>query len=130
MDGRLITADQLAELSATAFVGTDQVFGNPARLALGYPFGRVGAPADEAPTAFGPDVVQRPHHVGFSRPRVVKIGPAADGLTWPPIRDALLGGGVNWNRSVPLPSQVLPPQERPRRGRWQTSQPGGGGTTA
>jgi len=28
----------------------------------------------------------------------------------PPIRDALLGGGVNRNRSVPLPSQVVPPQ--------------------
>lgn len=53
LDGRLIAADQLAELSALAFEGTDQVFGNPARLALGYPLGRVGAPADEAPTTFG-----------------------------------------------------------------------------
>ena len=53
LDGPLIAADQLAELSAVAFEGTDQVFGNPARLALGYPLGRVGAPADEAPTTFG-----------------------------------------------------------------------------
>lgn len=53
LDGRLIGADQLAELSAVAFEGTDQVFGNPARLALGYPLGRVGAPVDEAPTTFG-----------------------------------------------------------------------------
>ncbi|MET9556764.1 serine hydrolase domain-containing protein [Streptomyces sp. NPDC006645] len=53
LDGRLIAADQLAEVSAVAFEGTDQVFGNPARLALGYPLGRVGAPVDEAPTTFG-----------------------------------------------------------------------------
>jgi CubicO group peptidase (beta-lactamase class C family) len=53
LDGRLIAADQLAELSAVAFEGTDQVFGNPARLALGYPLGRIGAPPDEAPTTFG-----------------------------------------------------------------------------
>jgi CubicO group peptidase (beta-lactamase class C family) len=53
LDGRLIAADQLAELSAVAFEGTDQVFGNPARLALGYPLGRAGSPAHEAPTTFG-----------------------------------------------------------------------------
>lgn len=53
LDGRLIAANQLAELSAVAFEGTDQVFGHPARLALGYPLGRVGAPADEAPTTLG-----------------------------------------------------------------------------
>ncbi|WP_372350873.1 serine hydrolase domain-containing protein [Streptomyces sp. KL116D] len=53
LDGRLIAPDQLAELSAPAFEGTDQVFGNPARLALGYPLGRIGAPPDEAPTTFG-----------------------------------------------------------------------------
>ena len=51
--GRLIASDQLAELSAVAFEGTDQVFGNPARLALGYPLGRIGASAGEAPTALG-----------------------------------------------------------------------------
>ncbi|RAY12936.1 serine hydrolase [Actinomadura craniellae] len=53
LDGRLIAADQLAELSEVAFEGTDQVSGNPARLAMGYPLGRVGAPSDEAPTIFG-----------------------------------------------------------------------------
>ena len=53
LDGRLLPADQLAELSAVAFEGTDQVFGNPARLALGYPLGRIGAPAGEPPTTFG-----------------------------------------------------------------------------
>ncbi|MEO3840016.1 serine hydrolase domain-containing protein [Streptomyces sp. B22F1] len=53
LDGRLIAAEQLEELTAVAFEGTDQVFGNPARLALGYPLGRLGAPADEAPTTFG-----------------------------------------------------------------------------
>ncbi|WP_433042839.1 serine hydrolase domain-containing protein [Dactylosporangium sp. CS-033363] len=53
LDGRLVTADRLAELSRVAFEGTDAVFGNPARLALGYPLGRIGAPAEEAPTAFG-----------------------------------------------------------------------------
>lgn len=53
LDGRLIPADQLAQLTAVAFEGTDQVFGNPARLALGYPLGRIGAPAAEPPTTFG-----------------------------------------------------------------------------
>ncbi|HVX46231.1 MAG TPA: serine hydrolase domain-containing protein [Mycobacteriales bacterium] len=50
VDGRLISPDQLAELSAPAFDGVDQVFGNPARLALGYPLGRLG---DGTPTTFG-----------------------------------------------------------------------------
>ncbi|MEU4454701.1 serine hydrolase domain-containing protein [Nocardioides sp. NPDC023903] len=53
LDGRLIAPDQLEELSAIAFEGIDQVFGNPARLALGYPLGRIGATAGEAPTALG-----------------------------------------------------------------------------
>ncbi|MGI5216715.1 serine hydrolase domain-containing protein [Nocardia sp. CA-290969] len=53
LDGRLIDADQLAEVTAVAFEGTDQVFGNPARLALGYPLGRLGARPDESSTAFG-----------------------------------------------------------------------------
>lgn len=53
LDGRLISANQLAELSAVTFEGTDQVLGNPARLALGYPLGRIGAPPDEAPTTLG-----------------------------------------------------------------------------
>ena len=53
LDGRLITENQLAQLSAVAFEGTDQIFGTPARLTLGYPLGRIGASADETPTAFG-----------------------------------------------------------------------------
>ncbi|NUR57985.1 MAG: beta-lactamase family protein [Catenulispora sp.] len=51
--GELVDAAQLGELSAPAFEGTDQVFGNPARLALGFPIGRLGAPAEEASVAFG-----------------------------------------------------------------------------
>lgn len=53
LDGRLVDADQLRALAAVAFEGTDRVFGNPARLALGYPLGRIGAGAAEPPTAFG-----------------------------------------------------------------------------
>lgn len=36
-----------------AFEGTDQVFGNHTRLALGYPLGRIGAQQDEPSTMFG-----------------------------------------------------------------------------
>jgi len=53
LDGRLIGPDQLAELTTVAFEGTDQVFGNHVRMALGCPLGRVGAPPDEASTTFG-----------------------------------------------------------------------------
>ncbi|WP_427164432.1 serine hydrolase domain-containing protein [Streptomyces sp. C1-1] len=53
LDGRLIGSDQLEELTAVAFEGTDQVFGNHARLALGYPLGRIGAQQNEASTTFG-----------------------------------------------------------------------------
>ncbi|MHC5257640.1 serine hydrolase domain-containing protein [Streptomyces sp. UC4497] len=53
LDGRLIGPDQLEELTAVAFEGTDQVFGNPARLCLGYPLGRIGAQQAEASTTFG-----------------------------------------------------------------------------
>ncbi len=53
LDGRLIEPDQLQELTAVAFEGTDQVFGNHARLALGYPLGRIGTRPDETPTTFG-----------------------------------------------------------------------------
>ncbi|MFF3981289.1 serine hydrolase domain-containing protein [Streptomyces sp. NPDC001828] len=53
LDGRLIDAHQLQEVTAVAFEGTDQIFGNQARLALGYPLGRIGTPPDEAPTTFG-----------------------------------------------------------------------------
>ncbi|MEV5960640.1 serine hydrolase domain-containing protein [Kribbella sp. NPDC051952] len=53
LQGRLVDPAQLAELSAPAFEGVDQVFGNPARMALGFPIGRIGAPPEENPTAFG-----------------------------------------------------------------------------
>jgi CubicO group peptidase (beta-lactamase class C family) len=53
LDGRLVDSGQLKELSALAFEGVDQVFGNPARLALGYPLGRLGARPGEAETTFG-----------------------------------------------------------------------------
>lgn len=53
LTGRLVDAAQLQELSAVAFEGDDQVFGNPARMALGYPVGRLGAPSPEDSAAFG-----------------------------------------------------------------------------
>ncbi|GAA1948336.1 serine hydrolase domain-containing protein [Amycolatopsis minnesotensis] len=53
LDGRLLDQHQLAEVTAVAFEGTDQVFGNPARLALGYPLGRIGTRPDEASATFG-----------------------------------------------------------------------------
>jgi len=53
LQGRLVGSAQLAELSALAFEGTDQVFGNSARMALGFPLGRIGAPAEEHSAAFG-----------------------------------------------------------------------------
>ncbi|TQJ92528.1 serine hydrolase domain-containing protein [Streptomyces sp. SLBN-31] len=53
LDGRLIDSDQLAELTAVAFEGIDQVFGNHTRLALGYPLGRIGAQQNEVSTTVG-----------------------------------------------------------------------------
>lgn len=53
LDGRLTDAAQLETLTAVAFEGTDRVFGNPARLALGYPLGRLGTRPDETPATFG-----------------------------------------------------------------------------
>ncbi|MFI6078506.1 serine hydrolase domain-containing protein [Actinoplanes sp. NPDC051343] len=53
LQGKLVDAPRLAELSALAFEGTDQVFGTPARLALGFPLGRIGAPPEEHSVAFG-----------------------------------------------------------------------------
>ncbi|WP_433604954.1 serine hydrolase domain-containing protein [Dactylosporangium sp. CA-139114] len=50
---RLVDPAQLAQLSALAFEGTDRVFGTPARMALGFPLGRAGAPAEERSAAFG-----------------------------------------------------------------------------
>jgi CubicO group peptidase (beta-lactamase class C family) len=53
LQGKLVDSARLAELSALAFEGVDQVFGNPARMALGFPIGRMGAPAEENSVAFG-----------------------------------------------------------------------------
>lgn len=53
LDGRLIDAPQLEKVTAVAFEGTDRIFGNHVRLALGYPLGRLGTRPDEAPTTFG-----------------------------------------------------------------------------
>ncbi|MGP3937069.1 serine hydrolase domain-containing protein [Nonomuraea sp. KM88] len=51
--GELVDPARLARLSALAFEGTDQVFGTPARMALGFPIGRMGAPAAENSVALG-----------------------------------------------------------------------------
>ncbi|GHB31565.1 esterase [Streptomyces xanthochromogenes] len=53
LNGRLIGSHQLDELTAVAFEGTDQVFGNHARLAMGYPLGRIGEQQQEVSTTFG-----------------------------------------------------------------------------
>ncbi|MFI5966476.1 serine hydrolase domain-containing protein [Streptomyces asoensis] len=53
LDGRLIGPHRLAEATRAAFEGTDQVFGNHVRLALGWPLGRIGTRPDDTPTTFG-----------------------------------------------------------------------------
>jgi len=53
LQGELVDSARLAALSTPAFEGTDQVFGNPARMALGFPIGRLGASAEEDSVAFG-----------------------------------------------------------------------------
>lgn len=53
LQGELVEPARLAEVSAPAFEGTDQVFGTPARMALGFPLGRIGAPPEENSRAFG-----------------------------------------------------------------------------
>lgn len=53
LHGKLVDSARLAELSALAFEGTDRVFGTPARMALGFPIGRMGAPEQENSVAFG-----------------------------------------------------------------------------
>jgi CubicO group peptidase (beta-lactamase class C family) len=53
LQGKLVDSARLGELSVLAFVGVDQVFGTPARMALGFPIGRIGAPAEENSAAFG-----------------------------------------------------------------------------
>ncbi|MET7673130.1 serine hydrolase domain-containing protein [Micromonospora luteifusca] len=53
LQGKLVNSARLAELSALAFEGVDQIFGSPVRMALGFPLGRIGAPAEENSVAFG-----------------------------------------------------------------------------
>ncbi|MGW3289180.1 serine hydrolase domain-containing protein [Streptomyces sp. NPDC001002] len=53
LQGELVDSARLAELAGLAFEGTDQVFGTPARMALGFPIGRIGAPVEENSVAFG-----------------------------------------------------------------------------
>ncbi|MFI6044085.1 serine hydrolase domain-containing protein [Nocardia sp. NPDC051321] len=53
LQGKLVDSARLTEFSALAFEGVDQVFGTPARMALGFPIGRMGAPAEENSVAFG-----------------------------------------------------------------------------
>jgi CubicO group peptidase (beta-lactamase class C family) len=50
---RLISAERLREVSAVAFSGVDQIMGFPTSWTLGYSAGRIGAEAQETPTAFG-----------------------------------------------------------------------------
>ncbi len=54
VDGvRLLSPERLREVSAVAFSGPDQIFGNPATWALGYALGRPGADPQAPATAFG-----------------------------------------------------------------------------
>ena len=54
VDGvRLISPERLREVSAVAFSGTDEIFGNPTTWALGYSINRPGAAPDEPVTTFG-----------------------------------------------------------------------------
>ena len=53
LQGKFVDSARLAELAALAFDGVDQVFGTPARMALGFPIGRIGAAAEENSVAFG-----------------------------------------------------------------------------
>ncbi|MEU8661415.1 serine hydrolase domain-containing protein [Actinoplanes philippinensis] len=51
--GELVDPAALAGMSAVAYDGVDQVLGTPARMTLGFPAGRIGAPAGEGSVAFG-----------------------------------------------------------------------------
>ena len=54
VDGvRLISPERLREVSAVAFSGVDQIMGFPTSWTLGYSSDRIGAGAQETPTAFG-----------------------------------------------------------------------------
>jgi CubicO group peptidase (beta-lactamase class C family) len=54
VDGvRLLSPERLVEITSPALVGTDELMGNQASWALGYPVGRLGSSAEESPNSFG-----------------------------------------------------------------------------
>ncbi|TCC58226.1 class A beta-lactamase-related serine hydrolase [Kribbella pittospori] len=54
VDGvRLVRPGAIAEITGPALVAKDELLGNPATWALGYPVGRLGSTAEESPTSFG-----------------------------------------------------------------------------
>lgn len=54
VDGvRLFDDARSTEITAPALTGTDELLGNPATWALGYPIGRLGSTAEESPSSFG-----------------------------------------------------------------------------
>lgn len=54
VDGvRLIRPERVADVTGHAFTGKDELMGNDATWAMGYPIGRLGSTAEESPTSFG-----------------------------------------------------------------------------
>lgn len=54
VDGvRLVRPEAVAEITGPALTAPDELMGNPATWALGYPIGRLGSSAEESPTSFG-----------------------------------------------------------------------------
>jgi CubicO group peptidase (beta-lactamase class C family) len=50
---RLIRPERVAEVTGPVFTGPDELLGNQASWAMGYPIGRLGSTAEESPTSFG-----------------------------------------------------------------------------
>jgi CubicO group peptidase (beta-lactamase class C family) len=54
VDGvRLVRPERVAEITGPALTAQDELMGNPATWALGYPIGRLGSTAEDSPTSFG-----------------------------------------------------------------------------
>jgi CubicO group peptidase (beta-lactamase class C family) len=54
VDGvRLVRPEAVGQITGPALVAKDELLGNPATWALGYPIGRLGSTAEESPTSFG-----------------------------------------------------------------------------
>ena len=54
VDGvRLIRPERVPEVTGPVFTGPDELLGNQATWAMGYPIGRLGSTAEESPTSFG-----------------------------------------------------------------------------